>query len=520
MPFCYTKFMKFHLFIVLASLLLLSACKQNASPPTEAKPPEVVELQSGQTFPLEAGFVQKDILGKKLRMLAYNGSIPGNILKVKQGSEITVELKNNTDTPTSLHSHGVRLDNAFDGTPPMTQKEIKPGGSFTYRIKFPDEGMYWYHPHVREDYAQEMGLYGNFWVVGDAKNWNRVNREVPLFVDDILLGQKGIAAFDENFSSHALMGRFGNIMLLNGEADYSLTVKSGEIIRFFVTNAANTRTFNLKIPGVRLKWVGGDSGRAENEEWVESLLLGPSERGIVEALFEKPGDYSILHQTPDKDYAMGLVIVTEEAVSPSYASDFEKLHGSEDIRLQMKQIRVAALAAPLKKIKLDLPAPEMAGGMGEGQHMMHGGQMMNDSMMPEGDDSGPIEWEDTMAMMNAMSNSKAVKWKLVDDETKLENMKIDWKFKVGDKIRVEIFNDPKSFHPMQHPIHFHGQRFVVLSRDGIANSNLAWKDTVLVGKGERVEILLDVTNPGEWMAHCHIPEHMESGMMMAFEVQS
>ena len=73
-------------------------------------------------------------------------------------------------------------------------------------------------------------------------------------------------------------------------------------------------------------------------------------------------------------------------------------------------------------------------------------------------------------------------------------------------------------HPMQHPLHFHGQRFLVISRDGIPNNNLVWKDTVLVKNGERVDILLDVTNPGDWVAHCHIPEHMEAGMMFQYEV--
>ncbi len=74
-------------------------------------------------------------------------------------------------------------------------------------------------------------------------------------------------------------------------------------------------------------------------------------------------------------------------------------------------------------------------------------------------------------------------------------------------------------HPMQHPIHFHGQRFLVLSRDGEQETNMAWKDTVLIPSGETVEILLEVTNPGEWMAHCHIAEHLEAGMMLPFNVK-
>ena len=124
-----------------------------------------------------------------------------------------------------------------------------------------------------------------------------------------------------------------------------------------------------------------------------------------------------------------------------------------------------------------------------------------------------------MSMMNAMSTTDSVKWKIVDDETKKENDEIDWQFKVGEQVKIKIFNDPKSMHPMQHPIHLHGQRFLVLSTDGVRNSNLVWKDTALVPKGATVEILVDMQNPGKWMAHCHISEHLAGDMMFPFEVK-
>src|SRR3989338_3444371 len=149
---------------------------------------QIVELQSGDTYDLVASPVKKEIGGKIYTMLAYNGSIPGPLIKVGQGAEVTLNFKNDTDIETTLHSHGVRLGNAFDGTPPLTQEAMKPGESFTYKIKFPDVGMYWYHPHVREDYAQELGLYGNYLVTPSEPNyWNTVNRDVPLFLDDILI---------------------------------------------------------------------------------------------------------------------------------------------------------------------------------------------------------------------------------------------------------------------------------------------------------------------------------------------
>ena len=154
----------------------------------------------------------------------------------------------------------------------------------------------------------------------------------------------------------------------------------------------------------------------------------------------------------------------------------------------------------------------MMGGRQMGDGSMMGGMAMSES--PDG-----IEWEDTNQMMNAMSDTDTVAWKIIDEDTGKENMDIDWKFKVGDKIKIRITNDANSAHPMQHPIHFHGQRFLVLDRNGVPQTNLVWKDTTLIPSGQYVDILLDVSNRGEWMAHCHIAEHLEAGMMMGFNVQ-
>jgi len=103
-------------------------------------------FQNGDSYDLRAEYVEKEINGKKFTMLGYNGMIPGPTIKVAQGSEITINFKNGFDMETTLHSHGVRMDNEFDGAPPVTQAPIKPGETFTYKLKFPDVGMYWYHP--------------------------------------------------------------------------------------------------------------------------------------------------------------------------------------------------------------------------------------------------------------------------------------------------------------------------------------------------------------------------------------
>ena len=228
-----------------------------------SQPSKIIELKDGDTYVLEAGFIEKEIGNRTYEMLAYNGSIPGPLIKVAQGSEVTIIFKNNTDIEQTLHSHGIRLDNRFDGAPDVTQKAIEPGQSFTHKIEFPDAGIYWYHPHVREDYAQELGLYGNYLVTPSDKGyWSAVNREIPLFLDDILI-ENGEINLSKTATDHALMGRYGNIMLVNGETDYNLKVKKGELVRFYITNAANVRPFNFAIEGMKMKLVGADSGSYE-----------------------------------------------------------------------------------------------------------------------------------------------------------------------------------------------------------------------------------------------------------------
>ena len=493
----------------------------------EAKPSEIVDLKNGDTYNLNASIVKKEIGGAEVKMLAYNGMIPGPLIKVFQGAEITLNFKNETDVPTTIHSHGIRLDNANDGTPPITQKEVPSGGSYTYKLKFPDAGMYWYHPHVREDYAQELGLYGNYLVTPNNESyWSPVNREVALFLDDILIENGKIVTFDKKTADHTLMGRYGNIFLVNGEDRYSLQSKRGEVIRFYITNSANARPFNFAIAGVKMKLVGGDSGAYEKDQWVDAVTLGPSERSVVEVLFDKAESYEIQNKTPDKTYALGTVIVSDDVITPSHAQTFMALKTHEDVVKSIDPFRAFFDKEPDKKIKLSVDFKEdmqkMMSGMNMGgSHMMPDGTMMSNSMMMGAPKDG-IEWDDADGMMNQMnqvSDTDNVKWKIVDQDTGKENMDIDWNFKVGDKIKIRITNDKNSMHPMQHPIHLHGQRFLVLDRNGVAQTDLVWKDTVLVPIGQYVDILLDVSNSGEWMAHCHIAEHLEAGMMFSFKVR-
>lgn len=484
-----------------------------------AQTTQVVELKDGDTYDLTASTVTKEINGVKYKMLAYNGSIPGPLLKIPQGTEVTINFKNELGMNTLLHSHGVRMDNEFDGSQ-TSQEEIEPGETFSYKLKFPDVGVYWYHPHVREDYQQELGLYGNYLVVSSDPNyWTPVNREVPLVLDDILI-ENGKINLSEKEADHALMGRFGNVMLVNGETDYRLDAKRGEVIRFYITNAANTRPYNFAIEGARMKLVGGDGGAYERDSWADTVVLAPSERVVVEVLFEKSETYAIQNKTPDRTYALGSVVVSEEADGTSYASGFAALKTHAETVQSIDRFRSYFNKTPDKRIALTIDMMGMMGSGGHGAHMMPDGTMMSNSgMMMGGVPEGGIEWDDDMGAMNALSNPDSAQWHIVDQDTGKRDMDIDWTFKRGEPVKIQIFNDPKSMHPMQHPIHFHGQRFLIVARDGVPQTNLVWKDTVLVKAGETVDILLDTSNPGLWMAHCHIAEHLEAGMMMKFRVE-
>jgi FtsP/CotA-like multicopper oxidase with cupredoxin domain len=442
------------------------------------------------------------------------------------------------------------------------------------------------------------------------------------------------------------MGRFGNVMLIAGDPELQLEVKRGEVVRFYFTDTANTRVFNVTLPGAQMKLVGSDAGHYEREEIVEEVLLAPSERAVVDAFFPDAGELELQHRTPERVYRLASITVSDEEIDPSYAVEFAGMRTNRDTAELRDHIAPYLQAAPDKTLsfvaELDMGVPEgvevvyvcpmhpdvtsaepgscpkcgmkllaqaaeevtyvcpmhpeittskpdkcpkcgmkllpeaavAAGGdhghehhhghhehegAGQGGHGGHGhahhgdgdvepashghhdkhgdrhdaehggheadgehshhGHHHGESEQPDGTQPG-IEWEDDMVEVNRMTTPANMRWKLVDRDTGAENAQIDWTFRVGDQVKLRLVNEMDSDHPMPHPFHVHGAgRFLILARNDVGEPNLVWKDTVLVRTGETVDILLDVTNPGRWMAHCHIAEHHESGMMFSFNVE-
>ena len=149
--------------------------------------------KAGDTLRLDAGLVRRTIRGRDLVMYGFNGQYPGPLLHVPEQATITVQFTNHTRWPTAVHWHGVRLDNRFDGVPGVTQEHVLPGETFDYTIFFRDAGIYWYHPHHREDVQQDLGLYGNM-LVRPARDdyYSPVHREEVLMLDDVLMAESGL----------------------------------------------------------------------------------------------------------------------------------------------------------------------------------------------------------------------------------------------------------------------------------------------------------------------------------------
>ncbi|HUR17840.1 MAG TPA: multicopper oxidase family protein [Acidimicrobiales bacterium] len=554
----------------------------------QATPPAEARLRDGERFQLRIAPVANRIGDHVLRMLAYNGSIPGPTLHVGQGSEIVVEVTNEGDVEATVHWHGLRLENRYDGVPHETQAPIPIGGTFTYRLQFPDPGFYWYHPHIREDFGLEMGLYGTIVVEpGDASYWPAVDRQLTVTLDDLLVEDGHIAPFRKSGPTYTAMGRYGNVMVTNGQTRFSAQATVGEVVRLYLVNTANTRIFNVALPGARMKVVGGDSGRYERETFVEEVLLAPSERAVVDVLFDTAGDVRLEHRTPDHTYVLGAFWVAGTSTSDS-AAGYDTLRTDAELTATRKTIGddlgrepdkvlgftalmpllyggdlppASSFACPMhpdvtaleagtcprcgmQLIALEPPQaaassyacpmhPEVTGSAPEicpkcGMKLVPSAAATSpvDSHGHEGDahhdasGGDGLEWEDLMPDINRRTDPTNMIWKLVDRQTGAENGAITWAFTVGDRVKIRLVNEMEgSEHPMHHPFHVHGAgRFLVLAREGVPEPNLVWKDTVLVPAGHTVDILLDVSNPGLWMAHCHIAEHAQSGMMFSFDV--
>jgi FtsP/CotA-like multicopper oxidase with cupredoxin domain len=253
---------------------------------------------------------------------------------------------------------------------------------------------------------------------------------------------------------------------------------------------------------------------------VESVVIAPAERYVVHVRFDEPGEVALLNRVRGLDHLFGRFFaetdtlatfeVSREAASPDLGASFATLRADTAVVTDVAPYR-AALARwlahpPDRALVLTMRS--------RGLPFVTERLMQMDSVY-----FSPVEWSGTMPMMNWASTTGQVTWVLRDPRTGRENMDVTWRFRRGEVVKLRLANERRSFHAMQHPVHLHGQRFLVLAVNGAASDNLVWKDTVLIPAGATVDLLVDMSNPGRWMLHCHIAEHLAADMMTTFTVE-
>ena len=424
----------------------------------------------------------------KTDVWAYRNAVPGPEIRVRQGERLRVVVENRLPQETTVHWHGVRVPNAMDGVPHLTQAPIMPGQSFVYEFDCEDAGTFWYHPHARSFEQVERGLAGAL-IVEEAEPI-KVDRDIVWVLDDWRLTPDG--QISEDFgsmmdASHA--GRLGNIVTINGRVPERFVVRAGERIRLRLINAANARLFSLDFEGHKPQIVSLDGQPVQPHAPADGrIVLGPAQRAdLVLDCAGRPGETFAIF---DRFYARQqyrLIDIAYDAGAP---------------------LRESPLDAPMQLPPNPIAEPDMKNAV---THKIEfGGGMMDPKMMRgmgQGGGGG-------MGMMGRMREGMI--WNINgvsvrgDDHVHTPFLELDR----GKSYVLDMLNDTAWWHPM----HLHGHVFRVLSRNSRPTVRREWLDTVLMAPGERVEIAFVADNPGGWMFHCHILEHQQAGMMGTIRV--
>jgi FtsP/CotA-like multicopper oxidase with cupredoxin domain len=403
---------------------------------------------------------------------SYNGLVPGPELRLKQGARLRVEVENALAAATTVHWHGIRLPNAMDGVPHLTQPPIAgKGGRFLYDFELPDAGTYWYHPHDGGGEQVARGLYGA--LIVEERDPPAVDRDVVWVLSDWRLDRD--ARIREDFgnamdASHA--GRIGNTVTVNGTIRESFAVRAGERIRLRLINASTARIYGLQFEDHQ-PWVIALDGHPVAPHWFQRVVLGPGMRADV--ILDCAGAPGTRHRVIDDFYR-------------TRAYELLKLHYSDEAPLR-KAFEPAPRLAPNPLAQPDESALEP-------HRIVFGGGMMG--ALPSQREHRGVFW--------------TVNGKPVHGEVHAHAPLLT--LRRGRSYRLELVNQT-SWH---HPIHLHGHVFRVLSVNGKPAMPAQWADTVLLDPDSRAEIAFVADNPGDWMLHCHVLEHQATGMMAVLRV--
>lgn len=463
-----------------AFLATSTAALAIASPARGQEPAIRLAAASGRAIVAGAGHPETEVW-------SYNGTTPGPILRFRQGDRARVEVENRLPQGTTVHWHGVRVPNAMDGVPDLTQPPIAPGARFLYEFDMPDAGTFWYHPHARSTEQVERGLAGAFIV--EEPRPPAVDRDIVWVLDDWRLTPEAAIAGDFGNrvdASHA--GRFGNTVTINGRVPEPFTVQAGERLRLRLINAANARIFGLEFRGLVPTVIALDGQPVEpHVPDGGRLVIGPAMRAdLILDCAGAPGDRVAVVDTFYRQRHYTLVDLV-------YEGRLRERPPGDSVRLPANPLAVPDLAAAERH------AIDLGGGMMDPKLMRlareHGGQL--DPEILRG-------FRERMAAGHFWSiNGQSVVGGAGHGHPPLLELR------TGRSYVFAMHNDT-SWH---HPMHLHGLAFQVLSRNGRPSPRVEWRDTVLLDPGDTVEIAFVADNPGDWMFHCHILEHQEAGMM-------
>lgn len=420
----------------------------------------------------------------------YGERVPGPEIRVKQDDRLRITVENGLDEETTVHWHGLRVPNAMDGVPHLTQKPIGPGGRFVYEFDAVDSGTFWYHPHQRSFEQVGRGLYGP--LIIKEREPIQVDRDITWMLDDWRMTPSGEISDDfGNRHDEAHNGRVGNTVTINGRVPDSFAVRTGERIRVRLINAANARIFSLGLAEFQPQIIALDGQPvAPHAPQGGRVILGPAMRADVILDFTgKPGRRLTVVDNFYKDLEYKLIdIVYADSPLREHAPDWP----------------VALAANPLSE-------PDL--GNARRHEVTFTGGMMGAMVMREmGRGMGPGRMGGMRSMMEMMHSGKiwfingvAAEGHIMDPMLTLAR----------GRSYVLAMTNVTAWH---HPIHLHGHSFRVLSRNGKPTRHREWQDTVLMAPKEKVEIAFVADNPGDWMFHCHILEHQASGMMGVIRV--
>lgn len=419
--------------------------------------PDIVEVS------LRAAPLLADVAGTgEVEMYAYEGTIPGPVLQAKVGDEIVVHFTNDLPEATTIHWHGMRIPDSMDGSPRI-QEPVEPGATFEYRFVAPEAGTFWYHPHVRANEQLEKGLAGVV-VIRDA-NDPEYDAERVLVLDDILVDE-GTTMLPPFLASHpeVMHGRYGNVLLTNGRPseEAAASVTRGAVERWRVVNTANARTMELSITGATFRVVGTDGGLLAAPYTTERLLVPVGQRYEVEVTYDTDGPVELVSH----------VLALDEA--------------GEVIEVPMPVFHVEVSPSDATPRVIDWPIIEEL-------------------------DREPTS-EETIELEGFPDPLQGVSWRINGMAHSHEPL---FTFPHGATVRMRITNH----NGPEHPFHLHGQFFRIVDNGRPWTQQPGLKDTVLVPGLETVEIVAYFDNPGMWMAHCHILEHAQLGMMAEIAVE-